>query len=63
MCVSSSGRAAEFFSAGDTSLSKEVSDSKISVQSACALNTVYLVIQFMDTVDLNLLIFLKALLL
>jgi hypothetical protein len=32
---------AGIFSAGDALLSQEVADSKINVQSACALNTVY----------------------
>jgi hypothetical protein len=35
------GRVAPFFSSSDPSLSQEVADGKISVQSACALNTVY----------------------
>jgi hypothetical protein len=42
MYASSSGHAAVFFSAGGTALSQEVADSKINVQSACALNTVYM---------------------
>lgn len=41
MCASSSGRAAAFFSASGAALSQEVDDSKINVQSACALTTVY----------------------
>jgi hypothetical protein len=40
MCVSCTGWAAAFFSASDPSLSQEVADGKINVQSACALNTV-----------------------
>jgi hypothetical protein len=41
MCATGSERPQPFFSAGDTSLSQEVADGKISVQSACALNTVH----------------------
>jgi hypothetical protein len=36
MCATSSERPHAFFSAGDASLSQEVADGKISVQSACA---------------------------
>jgi hypothetical protein len=40
MCASSCGRAEAFLSASDAAVSQEVADGKISVQSACALNTV-----------------------
>jgi hypothetical protein len=41
MCATGSDRPQAFFSAGDTSLSQEVADGKISVKTACALNTVH----------------------
>jgi predicted nucleic acid binding AN1-type Zn finger protein len=41
MCASSSGRAAAFFSASGAALSQEVTDGKMNVQSACALDTRY----------------------
>jgi hypothetical protein len=42
MCAAGSERPQAFFSASDASLLQEVADGKISVQSACALNTVYM---------------------
>jgi hypothetical protein len=42
VCVTGSERPQTFFSSGDASLPQEVADGKISVQSACALNTAYL---------------------
>jgi ABC-type molybdate transport system substrate-binding protein len=48
MRASSSGRAAAFFSASDPSLSQEAAYGKINAQSACALNTVYNVIWFLE---------------
>jgi hypothetical protein len=41
MCATCTGRAAAFFSASGPSLSQEVADGKINVQSACPLNTMY----------------------
>jgi hypothetical protein len=41
MCASSYGRAEAFLSASDAAVSQEVADGKISVQSACALNTMW----------------------
>jgi hypothetical protein len=38
MCASSSGRAAEFFSASGKGLSEETTERKVKNQSACALN-------------------------
>jgi hypothetical protein len=45
MCVTGSERPQAFLSPGDGSLSQEVADGKISVQSACGLNTVQVVVQ------------------
>lgn len=42
MCANSSGRATAISSAGGASLSHEVADGKISVESASAMNTLYL---------------------
>jgi hypothetical protein len=42
MRANCTGRAAALFSASDAALSQEVADGKINVQSACALNTVYI---------------------
>jgi hypothetical protein len=41
MCATGSESPQAFFSAGGASLSQEVADGKISVQSACALNILY----------------------
>jgi hypothetical protein len=41
MCANSTGRAQAFLSASDAAISQEVSGGKISIQSACALNTLY----------------------
>jgi hypothetical protein len=41
MCANSTGRTQIFLSASDAVVSQEVADGKISVQSACALNTQY----------------------
>jgi hypothetical protein len=41
MCANSTGRAQAFLSASDGAVSQEVADAKISIQSACALNTRY----------------------
>jgi hypothetical protein len=41
MCANSTGRAQAFLSASDAEVSQEVADGKISIQSACALNTRY----------------------
>jgi hypothetical protein len=41
MCANSTGRAPAFLSASDAAVSQEVADVKISIQSACALNTRY----------------------
>jgi hypothetical protein len=43
MFARSSGRVAAFLSASGAALSQEVADGKINVQSACALNMVYVV--------------------
>jgi hypothetical protein len=40
MCASCTGRAGAFFSASGPSLSQEVADGKINVQSGSALNMV-----------------------
>jgi hypothetical protein len=42
MCANTTGRAQAFLSAGNAAVSQEVEDEKISIQSACALNTRYL---------------------
>jgi hypothetical protein len=39
MCANSTGRSQAFLSASDAAVSQEVVDEKISIQSACALNT------------------------
>jgi hypothetical protein len=46
MCASSSSRTEAFFSASGAALSQEVADGKISVQSPCALNTVYILLSW-----------------
>jgi hypothetical protein len=40
-CANSTGRAQAISSASDTAVLQEVKDGNISIQSACALNTVY----------------------
>jgi hypothetical protein len=42
MCASTCGCTAAFFSASDAAPSQEVANSKINVQSACALKMVYI---------------------
>jgi hypothetical protein len=42
MCASSCGQAATFFSASGEGLSQETAESQVEVQSACALNTLYI---------------------
>jgi hypothetical protein len=44
MCANGTGRAQAFLSASDVAVSQEVADGKISIQSACALNTRYILI-------------------
>jgi hypothetical protein len=44
MCANSTSHAQEFLSASDAAVSQEVADGKISIQSACALNTRYMLI-------------------
>jgi hypothetical protein len=41
MCANSTGHPQAFLSASDAALSREVADGKISIQSACALNSRY----------------------
>jgi hypothetical protein len=41
MCANSTGRAQALLSASDAAVSEEVADGKISIQSACGLNTRY----------------------
>jgi hypothetical protein len=42
VCANRTGRAEEFLSASGPSLSQEVADGKVSVQSACTLRNVYI---------------------
>jgi hypothetical protein len=42
MCANSTGRAQAFLSASDAAVSQEVAVGKVSIYSACALNTRYL---------------------
>jgi hypothetical protein len=44
MCANNIDRAQAFLSASDAAVSQEVADGKISIQSACAQNTRYIVI-------------------
>jgi hypothetical protein len=41
MCANSTGCELAFLSASDAAVSQEVADGKITIQSACALNTRY----------------------
>jgi hypothetical protein len=41
MCANITGRVQAFLSASDAAVLQEVADSKISIQSACTLNTQY----------------------
>jgi hypothetical protein len=41
MCANSIGSAQAFLSASDAAVLQEVSDGRISIQSACSLNTRY----------------------
>jgi hypothetical protein len=51
MCASSSGRAAAFFSASGEAPSQEAADANINVQSACALNMVYIKTVFLSHIS------------
>jgi hypothetical protein len=45
MCANSTGSTQAFLSASDAAVSEKVADCKISIQSACALNTLYILMQ------------------
>jgi hypothetical protein len=49
MCANSTGCAQAFWSASDAAVPREVADGKISIQSACALNTLYIFIPVYTT--------------
>jgi hypothetical protein len=46
MCSNSTGRAQAFLSACDAAVSQKVADGKISIKSACPLNTRYIILAF-----------------
>jgi hypothetical protein len=56
MCGSSSGRAAAFSSASGAALSQEIADGKIDVQSAFAMDTLYIQITTVKVIESSVLL-------
>jgi hypothetical protein len=54
MCANSTGRAQAFLSASDAAVSQEFADGKISIQSACALNTRYMCVCYLRSLSTQL---------
>jgi hypothetical protein len=48
MCANSTDRTQLFLSASDAAVSQEAADGKISIQSACSLNTRYSIESLVD---------------